>query len=155
MENIYKESLANVAKGAQLRINLEKRSLRINGKSVIKDGKYEGNLGVHPQPIKEVLKEIERLYQRYRHSIPSERSDARRKVYFQAIAEHELSDEDMLFGERREYAQAALELYILCSILNGSLIWDDFAKDKWFWKSPNEDGLVILKNWITSTNDNK
>lgn len=148
MKNIYIEALAKIAEGARFGINFEKRSLRINGKYVIKDSKYEGNLGIEPQPIEEVLEEIGRLYQRYRHSIPSERSDAHRKVYFQAIAEHELSDEDMLFGGRREYAQAALELYVLCSILNGSLVWDYFAKGKWFWKSPNENGLIILKQWI-------
>lgn len=152
MENIYKETLAKVTEGARFSVNFEKRSLRINGKYVIKDGKYEGELGISQLPTTEVLKGIEKLYHRYRHSIPSERSDARRKTYFQAIAEHELSDDDMFYGERRDNAQIALELYVLCSILNGSLVWDDFAKGKWFWKSPNEDGLILLNQWF---NNNK
>lgn len=154
MENIYNDTLAEVEKGARAKINLQNRSLRVNGKFVIKEGAYDGNLGVEHQSTKEVLKEIERLYARYRHSIPSERSDSQRRIYFHALPEHQLSDEDMLYGERREYVQIALELYILCSILNGSLIWDDFAKGKWFWKSPNADGLIILKDWINS-NSNK
>lgn len=149
MENIYQETLTKVEKGARFAINFQNRSLRINGKYVIKNGKFEGTLGIEPQPVENVLTEIERLYQRYRHSVPSERSDARRKVYFRAVAEHELSDDDMFYGERRDNAQAALELYVLCSILNSSLVWDDFAAGKWFWKSPNEDGLIILKEWIT------
>lgn len=152
MKNIYKETLAKVAEGARFSVNFEKRNLKVNGKCVIKEGKYEGELGVSPHPVVETLKDIERLYHRYRHSIPSERSDARRKTYFQAIAEHELSDDDMLYGERRDNAQIALELYVLCSILNGSLVWDDFAQGKWFWQSPNEKGLIILKQWI---NNNK
>lgn len=150
MGNIYQETIEKVEKGARFRVNFENRSLRVNGKYVIKDGKHEGELGIVPQSTEDTLKEIERLYQRYRHSIPSERSDTRRKTYFQAIAEHELSDDDMFYGERRDNAQIALELYVLCSILNGSLVWDDFAVGKWFWKSPNEDGLIILKNWIIS-----
>lgn len=156
MENIYKECLAKVEAGARFRINFETRCLVLNGKHIIKDGKYDGDLGLEPQPLSVVLSEIEGLYRRYRYSIPSEISDSRRKTYFQAIPEHELSDDDMLYGERREYAQAALELYVLCSILNGSLVWDDFAKDKWFWKSPNEDSLIILKQWITkNTKENE
>lgn len=149
MDDIYKATIGKVEKGARFRINFENRSLRVNGKYVIKNGKYEGSLGIEPQSTDETLSEIERLYQRYRHSIPTERSDARRKTYFQAVAEHELSDDDMLYGERRDNAQIALELYVLCSILNGSLVWEDFAAGKWFWKSGNTDGLIILKNWIT------
>lgn len=152
MENIYKEALAKVTEGARFSVNFEKRSLRINGKYVIKDGKYDGELGICQLTTTEALRDLEKLYHRYRHSIPSERSDARRKTYFQAIAEHELSNDDMFYGERRDNAQIALELYVLCSILNGSLVWNDFAKGKWFWKSPNEDGLILLKQWF---NNNK
>ena len=54
----------------------------------------------------------------------------------------------MLYGEPRETAQISLELYVLGVILNGSLQWDKFAKDKWFWQSPNVKELVILKEWI-------
>lgn len=152
MNNIYTETLEKVGNGARFNVNLENRSLKLNGKYVIKDGKYEGVLGVEPQSIEEVLKEIERLYRRYHNSVPSERSDGKRKIYFKALAEHELSDADMLYGEHRDIAQIALELYVLCSILNGSLVWDSFAAGLWFWKSPNENGLIILKDWITPKN---
>lgn len=146
MQNIYQETIKKVSEGSRFRVNLEYRSLRVDGRYIIKDGEYEGELGT--EPVHNVLSAIERLYLRYKHSIPSERSDAQRKTYFRAFAEHELSDEDMLYGERRETAQVALELFILCSILNGSLVWDDFAKGKWFWKSSNAEGLILLKNWI-------
>lgn len=150
MKKLYIETIKQVSEGAKFKIDFEHRSLRINGKYVVKDGKYERDMEHEERTVSEILSEIERLYDRYRHSIPSERSDSQRKTYFKALAEHELSDEDMLYGERRETAQVALELYILCSILNGSLVWDDFAEGKWFWKSPNIEGLVILKKWITN-----
>lgn len=150
MDNIYTETLIKVAEGAKFSVNFEHRSLRVDGQYVIKDGKYEGDLGIQPTSVQTVLNHIDKLYQRYRHSIPSERSEAKRKTYFRALSEHELSDDDMLFGQRREEAQIALELYILCMILNNSLKWEEFASDKWFYKSPNTEGFIILKTWITT-----
>lgn len=147
MENIYNESIEKIKNGARFCLNFETRSLKIDGKYVIKNSQYEGTL---PPPIdaEATISCIEALYNRYQHSIPSERSQSQRKVYFQALSEQELSDEDMLYGEHREEAQIKLELYVLCAILNGSLKWDEIAKDKWFWQSPKYPTLIFLKQWI-------
>ncbi len=146
MTNIYNESIEKVEQGSKFSISFEKRNLKIDGKYIIKDGQFDGSLGV--EPTENILTEIEQLYHRYNHSIPSARSDAKRHSYFRALPEHELADEDMLYGEHRETAQIALELYILIAIINKNLVWDEFAKDKWFWQSPNEPSLIILKQWI-------
>lgn len=148
MNNIYNNAIQQVREGAKFKVNFESKSLRINGQYVIKNGQYEGNLGIDKIESVEALSEIERLYSRYRHSIPSERDTVSNKLYFHALKESELWDEDMLFGEHRQEAQIKLELYVLCLILNGSLVWDEFAKDKWFWQSRNFPSLVILKQWI-------
>lgn len=147
MENIYHETIKKVEDGARFTVNYETRSLKIDGKYIIKNGQYEGEL-LSPIDTISALSYIEALYNRYRHSIPSERSDNKRKTYFQPLSEHEMSDEDMLYGESRDVAQVSLELYVLCSILNGSLDWDKFAKGKWFWKSEKYPTLIILKQWI-------
>lgn len=147
MKNIYNETINKVVEGAKFTVNYETLSLKVDGKYVIKNGKYEGEL--LPQiDVGTTISYIEALYNRYRHSIPSERSEGQRKVYFQALSENELSDEDMLYGERREEAQIKLELYVLCAILNGSLNWDEIAKDKWFWQSEKYPTLILLKQWI-------
>lgn len=150
MENIYKEAIEQVSDGAKFRINLLKRNLMINGKYIIKDSQYDGELGVNPSD--NVIEEIEHLYDRYNHSIPSERSDAQRRVYFRAKPEKDLDDDDMLYGERREEAQIALELYILCSLINGSLSWQKLSeldpRAKWFWQSKRYPSFIILKDWI-------
>lgn len=152
MQNIYQESVYAVERGKKFCVNLQDRSLKIDGKYVIKQGKYEGNLGI--EPTDEPLKEILHLFKLYQHSVPSERSENKRKVYFRALPENELNDKDMLFGERRDTAQVKLELYVLCSVLNGSLKWDNFAAGLWFWQSPENKDLVILKDWIEpKTND--
>ena len=146
MENLYIESIEKVRQGSKFHINFEQRSLKIDGKYIIKDGKYDGTLGVELSD--NILDEITNFFIRYYHSLPSERSENKRKTYFNALPEHKLSNEDMLWGEPREIAQIKLELYILIAILTGTLIWDDFAKGKWFWQSPKVKELVILRKWI-------
>lgn len=146
METIWKQTLERVAEGARFNISFEKRSLRVNGKYIIKDGKYEGDLGC--EPCIEPLSHIEKLYTRYQHSVPSERSDNKQRRYFRALPESEMSDDDMLYGIHREEAQAELELFVLCQIIHGTIKWDEVAKGKWFWQSTNNPSLIILKKWV-------
>lgn len=129
MENIWNEAQEKVHNGSSFRINLEKRDLVIDGKYIIKEGQYEGSLGYDTNfPVNDLLVMAEGFYWQYRHSIPSARSEARYRRYFRALPEHELSEDDMLYGENRELAQLRLELYLLIAILNSDLIWDEFAK---------------------------
>lgn len=153
MENIWKESNQKVKDGSTFRINFEKRSLMIGKKYIIKDGKYEGDLGVRfNETVQGTLSDIEDFYSAYMHSVPSARSDARYKRYFRALSEHELSDDDMLYGEHRELAQFSLEFYVLAVIIESALPWELFAKGKWFWQSPNYPSLIMLKEWFEPTN---
>ena len=153
MQTIYYEAIAKVQNGAKFHIDFQQRSLKIDGKYVIKNGEYEGELGL--EASLDPLLTITQLFLRYQHSLPSEKSDNKRYRYFNALPEHELTDDDMLYGEPRETAQIKLELYVLIMILNGSLKWDEFAKDKWFWQSPNVKDLIILKEWVEPKTENK
>lgn len=153
MENIWNEAQEKIHNGSTFRINLEKRDLVIDRKYIIKGGKYEGNLGYDTNfPVNDILSMVEEYYWQYFHSVPSARSEAKRKRYFRALPEHGLSENDMLYGESRELSQLRLELYILIAILNGNLNWDDFAKDKWFWQSKAHPSLILLKQWIVINN---
>ena len=149
MENIWNEAQEKVHNGSSFRINLEKRDLVIDGKYIIKEGQYEGSLGYDTNfPVNDLLVMAEGFYWQYRHSIPSARSEARYRRYFRALPEHELSEDDMLYGENRELAQLRLELYLLIAILNSDLIWDEFAKGYWVWQSDKYKSLIILRQWI-------
>ena len=64
-----------------------------------------------------------------------------------------MSDEDMLYGQRRDRAQAELELYLLCQILNG-LKWNPETMGRWFWQSKQDKDLVILRQWVESDYNN-
>lgn len=144
MKNVFCDTIEAVRNGAKFSVDFKKRNLKVGNEYVVKNGEYEGNIGL-PQCFSFEL--LEKYYWQYKHSIPSERSDAKRKVYFKALKEKDLEDEDMLYGERREYAQAVLELYVLINIINGGLVWKE-EWGKWFWQSSNDKDLVLLREWI-------
>lgn len=150
MTDIFKTALEKVDGGARFEVNFQKRTFKLDGKTIIDAGKFEGSLGTDRSNMETVLGKIENLYDTYMHSIPSERSEAGRRRYFRALPEHELSDDDMLYGESRERARLALELYILCVILDGSFVWDDKRLGTWFWQSAKYPSLIILKKWIVN-----
>ena len=148
MQTIYNELLERVGQGERFSINFQSRSMKVGKDYLIKNGECEtGRIlyGRHPVSIKE---QIEILYRNFKYSCPSERSDSKRKGYFKALPYEELTDGQMIYGENRELAQAALEGYILCAILMGHLKWEDLTTEKWYWQSPSDKDLVILKQWI-------
>jgi hypothetical protein len=152
MNNIYQESVRAVEAGARFKVDFQTRSLKVNGKYVIRDGTYEGNLGVPDCSEEEFFSNVEELYHRYKHSIPSERSESTSRHYFMALSEKDLSDDDMLYGERREKAQIELELFILCQLLNG-FKWNPERFGRWFWQSKEDKELVILRQWVEPNNN--
>jgi hypothetical protein len=95
-----------------------------------------------------VLRRLEQLYKRYKYSLPSERSDSKRRHYFKALPMEEITDEQLIVAERREVSQAALEGFVLCMIVNGQLIWDEEIMGKWFWQCPSDPDLIILRSWV-------
>jgi len=82
---------------------------------------------------------LEQLYDIYKHSIPSEKT-MHRTSRFKALPESELSDDDMLYGVSREQAEKDLE-----DALRGFVMPEDAGT--YFWQSPNDPDLVVLKSW--------
>lgn len=93
MDNIYQETVRAVENGARFKVDFQTRSLKVNGKYVIRDSSYEGVLGAPHCSEEEFFSKVEELYRRYKHSIPSERSESTSRRYFMALPERELSDE--------------------------------------------------------------
>ena len=144
---IYDKIINAVIDGSKFTVNYQKRTCRVNGKIIVNDMQYDGCLGSYPSTEEEIISKIEQLYQEYKHSVPSERSESHRRYYFKALPEKELSDEDMMYGERREVARCKLELYVLIQLLRGNLYWDG-RWGTWFWCSKNDKDLIILRDWI-------
>lgn len=81
---------------------------------------------------------LEAAYAVYKHSVPSEKTMSRTHRFY-ALPESELTDDDMLYGMPREEAEYALEQLV-----------GDFKLPEgsgWFWQSPNDPDLVVLRSW--------
>lgn len=150
---IYEELIKRVAEGESFYINFKNRALKIGKEFIITDGVYDTSRELIRDikcctDIKCLLAFIDGLYRYYKYSLPSERSDSKRRQYFKALPVDKLTDKQMAIGLRREVARAQLEGFILCMIVNGTFVWDENEMGKWFYQSKTDPDLVILRNWI-------
>lgn len=148
---IYEELIQRVEDGESFYINFKNQSLKIGKKFIVTDGFYDDKrilFTTSELEMSDVLSYIEMLYKNYKHSLPSERSDGKRRQYFKALSVDELTDMQMATGEKREVARAKLEGFILCMIVDGYFVWDENELGKWFYQSKNDPDLVILRSWI-------
>ena len=145
---IYEELIERVSNGETFHIDFEKRTMKVGKEYLIRNGEYDSER-LLIKADGNVLCTIEQMYNVYKYSLPSERSDDKRKKYFKALEIEELSDEQLFVATKREVAQCKLEGYVLCAILSGQLKWDDnVMQGKWFYQSKNDPSLIILKSWI-------
>ena len=148
---IYEELIKRVSEGETFYVNFKNRSLKIGKKFVITDGVYDDSrelIDCQYDKLESLFEIIDNLYCNYKYSLPSERSDSKRRKYFKALSINEMNDMQLIAGERREVAQARLEGFILCMILNGEFKWDENAMGKWFYQSKTDSDLIILRDWI-------
>jgi hypothetical protein len=152
---IYEELIKRVEDGETFYINFKNQSLKIGKKFLVADGLYGDDrilFTTSELEMSDVLSYIESLYENYKYSLPSERSDSKRRTYFKALSVDKLTDEQMATGERREVARARLEAFILCMIVDGFFVWNEKEMGKWFYQSKRDPDLVILRSWIENNN---
>lgn len=155
---IYLELIERVDNGETFSIDFEKRSMKVGKNYLIKNGEYDTSRELFSvyhdiSDLYVILHMIRDLYKSYKYSLPSERNDNKRRRYFKALSVDELTDEQLIKADKRETKQAALEGFILCSILTGQLKWDEAIMGKWFYQSVNDPDLVILRSWIENKNN--
>ena len=149
---IYEELIQRVSDGEPFHIDFEKRTMKVGKQKLIDNGKYDETK--HLINFKGfVFEAINELYKNYKYSLPSERSDNKRKKYFKALSINEISDDRLMVAEIREVAQAKLEGFILCMILMNIFTWDELTMGKWFYQSKTDPDLVILRSWIENKNN--
>lgn len=153
---IYEELIERVSNGETFRIDFEQQTMKIGKQKIINNGKYDEERTLYTKGLLEmsdVLSIIEELYDNYRHSLPSERSENKRRKYFKALHIDDIPDELLMIAERREVAQARIEGFVLCMVLEGQFIWDEEELGKWFYQSVRNPDLVILRQWIENKNN--
>jgi len=151
--SILYDFIRMVESGKNFNIDFENKTMKVEKTFLIKNGEFDSTKELMASAnklsnIDDVIKCIEDMYQFYKFSLPSERSDNKRRSYFKALSINELTDEQLMFAGRREVEQARLEGFILCAILSDKFKWDESKLGKWFWQSKKDPDLVILRNWI-------
>lgn len=145
---IYSELMQRVDNGESFSIDFEKQNMKVGKTFLVKNGEYDQSRQlIGKTSMENIISIIEELYHNYKYSLPSERSDKKRRKYFKALGVDELTDRQLMTAVRREGAQARLEGFLLCTVLSGQFTWTN-DMPSWFWQSKNDPDLVILRKWI-------
>ncbi len=151
--SIFLKGLERVENGERFHIDFEQRTMKIGQDKIIDNGEYDTSQILYDEKFdnpRTLLDKVRELYTTYKLSFPSERSDKKHRKYFKALPIDEITDEQLIYGARREIAQYMLEAFILCVIINGDFVWDNEIHGKWFYQDKIEKDLVILKKWTTN-----
>lgn len=149
---IFTSFIRDVREGCKFEIDFKKRSMKTSKGAYILDGEWNQSYKLYElyeiEGIKIPIEDlIEYAYEQYKYSVPSKESEKHKSKYFKAKPESELTDVDMITGENRSLAQAALEGFILCAILSGDFKWDEEKYGKWFYQGKDKD-FIILREWV-------
>ena len=149
--SIYLELIQRVSEGEVFHVNFEKRNMKVGKDYLIKEGEFDETRELFPKLYEpyDTYSALHMIRELYKYSLPSERSDNKRRHYFKALPMEEITDEQLMIAERREVSQAALEGLVLCLIVSGQLVWDEeIMNGKWFYQSKNDPDLILLRSWV-------
>lgn len=147
---MYNEIIQKVKDGASFSVDFKARSLKLNGKPIDLKGK---SLCIeHYDNLDAWLDHVEDLYDAYKYSRPTKTSMNReRHSKFKALSVDELVKEcghnALNNPVSRPEAQAALELFILFSLIDGSFRPDELFSKDWFFQGTDK-SLIIRKDWF-------
>ena len=140
---LYDEIINSVSSGSVFNVDLKKKVLQLDKNNVPLD-----NINVNISSSEDMLSTIHKLFERYKYSVPSERSEGKRRRYFKALKLSEIEYDDFMFGEGRDTAQIKLELYVLLSSIYHKDFWQEIFKEQFFYQSDKDKDLIILKDWV-------
>lgn len=140
---LYDEIINSVSSGSVFNVDLKKKVLQLDKNNVPLD-----NINVNISSSEDMLSTIHKLFERYKYSVPSERSEGKRRRYFKALKLSEIEYDDFMFGEGRDTAQIKLELYVLLSSIYYKNFWEEIFKEQFFYQSDKDKDLIILKDWV-------
>ena len=140
---LYDEIINSVSSGSVFNVDLKKKVLQLDKNNVPLD-----NISVNISSSEDMLSTIHKLFERYKYSVPSERSEGKRRRYFKALKLSEIDYDDFMFGEGRDTAQIKLELYVLLSSIYYKSFWEEIFKEHFFYQSDKDKDLIILRDWV-------
>lgn len=149
-EEIYGWAIRQAADGNSVRADFRKRTLRVNGKFVSLKGRPLG-IG-HYDSLDAWLDHVEDLYDAYKYSRPTKNASAReRKAKFKALSAgglvRECGHNALNNPTSRDEAQAALEVFILLSLIDGSFRPDELFSKDWFYQGADK-SFILRRDWF-------
>ena len=144
---IYESLIDRVKNGDDFYVNFKKGIVKVGSVTVIENNVPVDKITplLDDSMANNITEQIEKLYEDYKYSVASAASE-HKSSYFSAIPDGELDEFHFLTGLPRLVAQARLEIYVACLKAMG-LFKLDFGTG-WFWQSPNDKDLVILRKWV-------
>lgn len=146
--SIYCKLLEHAREGGKYKIDLKSKSLKIGNINYIKNKDVLTNDDLFDNDFlmecKSPWDKASELYQQYKHSIPT--LHYKDNSYFKALKYEELTSDELAYGLYRNYAQAALEGFILLASINELLKWPN--EEHWFWQDKNDKDFIILKEYV-------
>ena len=94
--------------------------------------------------------EIERLYARYKRSVPN-RHEKLNKGYFKSLSSDALSMEELMDNMPRPQARLELEGFILLASAASLIPWKN--PRHFFWQSFNDPDCIVYRDWIIPNED--
>ena len=145
--NAQEVMLKGIAYGLPYSIDFKTRSAKVGSNYVIKNGISKYEIPKFEGTTDEFIAELERLYEQFMYSIPSERSENKRRKYFKGKEIDEISLEKLGLGVDRETASFLVEMSILCQTIHG-FNWQTDVEGKFYWYSRHFRDFVIMKDWF-------
>ena len=149
--SVYDRIRAAASRGAYVRVNFRKKSVRIGKTCLLEKGISPENLPLISEIIPDgrKLERLEELYHAYKYSVPDYYDmGIKRHSYFKALELDELPDDCHFHPVSRNEAQAELEGYILCAMILSDWSWRRYMGKKWYWASPKDTDLILLSEWF-------
>lgn len=148
----YYEMLIKLAQNdySKIYIDLKNKNLKVGKQLLIENGNIIQSKVIVGDDVYEcsVLMseclDIDKLYEQYKFSLPSERDGGNH--YFKALAPSLLTDEQLIYGMPRLEARVRLEAYVMLGSLAGLIKWEN--DNHWFWQSDKDKDFIILKSWM-------
>lgn len=140
-----------------MKASLDKNvSVSLTLKSIIVDGQLwvrNGEVTEHA-PSKELcvspngsaIDSLEKLFEVYKYSYPSESETKRKRCYFKAKTAEEMTTEELVTGLPRYVTRIALEAAVLLYAMSGYLKWDE-SWGSWYYKGKDSD-FILLREWV-------
>lgn len=147
--DLWNAAVIESLKGKRVCVDLVNKNLTVGDRGWIVLGKVTKSAPVKKlvgDKVKGDISDMEKLYESYKYSYPSEDETKRKKNYFKALTVDEMTEEEIIYGVERKTARVTLETGVLLNVLTGNLTWNK-SWGSWYYQGKDKD-FILLRKWV-------